>query len=186
MTPIKCSCGKLHRSIPKNARVQAMGDDLDGYYWECKCKSTLFQPDPNLYLADVFKQARLCLGLTQTQMARTIQSSQSRVSKMEIGLPPSGKDLMTLFQLLSDRAAQLKWPYPTVEPLRIQIERMLAQMIKHRCSICGKVFFNELEENFICSRKCIDKAAEKAKESKVKAEEAAAAYFKKTTGPKRG
>lgn len=39
-----CSCGKLHTHVPFGARLQMDGDSLDGYYWECECKSTLFLP----------------------------------------------------------------------------------------------------------------------------------------------
>lgn len=40
-----CSCGKVWLTIPSHAKLKISGDEfLDGYYWECVCKSTLFVP----------------------------------------------------------------------------------------------------------------------------------------------
>lgn len=39
----QCSvCNKIHTQIPENTRFQMIGDPLDGFYWECDCKSTMF------------------------------------------------------------------------------------------------------------------------------------------------
>ena len=39
-----CSCGQVFKTIPLTSRVLKEGRALDGYYWNCKCGSTLFQP----------------------------------------------------------------------------------------------------------------------------------------------
>jgi hypothetical protein len=45
LTEVKaCSCGEKHKQIPVGARLVNNGDDLDGFYWDCHCKSTLFVP----------------------------------------------------------------------------------------------------------------------------------------------
>lgn len=51
ITPHKCSCGRAHFEIPKTARFQNEGDALDGWYFECACRSTLFIPlaDPKTF-----------------------------------------------------------------------------------------------------------------------------------------
>lgn len=42
----KCACGKIFTKLPESAKFYAQEDkqfaDLDGYYWDCECKSTLF------------------------------------------------------------------------------------------------------------------------------------------------
>lgn len=42
VAPKACSCGIVHREIPAGARLLAIGDRFDGYYFECICLSTLF------------------------------------------------------------------------------------------------------------------------------------------------
>lgn len=38
----KCNtCGEIHKVIPIGARIGQA--EFFGYYWECKCKSTLFK-----------------------------------------------------------------------------------------------------------------------------------------------
>ena len=44
----KCSCGKVHNEVPKNAREWKDEGVLIGWVWECECKSTLFVPTFNL------------------------------------------------------------------------------------------------------------------------------------------
>jgi hypothetical protein len=44
MKPRRCSCGKLHEFVPRTARVLKEDSELDGFYWECDCKTTLFEP----------------------------------------------------------------------------------------------------------------------------------------------
>lgn len=43
-----CSCGKEHTMLPREFRNLSDGDPLDGAYWECECKSTLFTPHTNI------------------------------------------------------------------------------------------------------------------------------------------
>lgn len=38
----QCSCGKTFSEIPKDARFHNSGDEFQGWYWECPCRSTLF------------------------------------------------------------------------------------------------------------------------------------------------
>ncbi len=47
-----------------------------------------------LKLAEGLKARRVDKGLTQTQLARAVQSSQSRVAKMEAGDPTVSLDLL--------------------------------------------------------------------------------------------
>lgn len=42
------SCKRLWTSIPASARLLESDDLLSGYYWECSCNSTLFEPLSNL------------------------------------------------------------------------------------------------------------------------------------------
>ncbi len=45
ITPFPCSCcGKLINELPENTRVMDEGDELDGWYFECSCRSTQFIP----------------------------------------------------------------------------------------------------------------------------------------------
>ncbi len=39
----KC-CGKIYETIPATAELFSTGDQLNGYYFNCSCKSTLFWP----------------------------------------------------------------------------------------------------------------------------------------------
>lgn len=41
----RCSCGVVHVAIPPDATYQADADNLTGWWWNCRCKSTLFWPD---------------------------------------------------------------------------------------------------------------------------------------------
>ncbi len=50
--------------------------------------------DLRLKLADGLKMRRLSRGVTQTQLAQTLRSSQSRVAKMEAGDPTVSLDLL--------------------------------------------------------------------------------------------
>lgn len=50
-TPKACSCGKVHKVIPADAKVQCEGDDLDGVYFDCACGSTLFIPAEEMAVA---------------------------------------------------------------------------------------------------------------------------------------
>jgi DNA-binding XRE family transcriptional regulator len=47
-----------------------------------------------LKLADLLKTRRRLRGITQTQLAQTIRSSQSRIAKMEAGDPGVSLDLL--------------------------------------------------------------------------------------------
>ena len=46
-----CSCGKLHRLIPHGAIFFNKGCAMDGYWWDCLCRSTLFVPLKSLEAA---------------------------------------------------------------------------------------------------------------------------------------
>lgn len=38
----KCgSCGKNHELVPEIRREMFIGDPMDGYWWECECRSTM-------------------------------------------------------------------------------------------------------------------------------------------------
>lgn len=41
---IRCACGRVHEEIPDDARESNHGDEFDGWFFECACKSTLFVP----------------------------------------------------------------------------------------------------------------------------------------------
>lgn len=41
----QCSCGQVYPGVPKYARYHPDDGALSGWYWECKCRSTLFTPD---------------------------------------------------------------------------------------------------------------------------------------------
>ena len=58
-----------------------------------------------LRLAEGLKQRRLLRNLTQTEFAKVVQSSQSRVAKMETGDPTVSLDLLirSLFALGASR-----------------------------------------------------------------------------------
>lgn len=44
-TPRVCGkCQKMHFRIPQGAELMLTDDALGGAYWDCDCKSTLFQP----------------------------------------------------------------------------------------------------------------------------------------------
>jgi hypothetical protein len=46
-----CSCcNEKHLMIPENAKHQNDGDELAGWYWECKCGTTLFVPEKEITL----------------------------------------------------------------------------------------------------------------------------------------
>jgi hypothetical protein len=36
-----CSCGKVHEVVALDTKT-LFDDELEGYYWECSCGSTLF------------------------------------------------------------------------------------------------------------------------------------------------
>lgn len=41
--PKRCSCGRMHFTLPDSYRMQAANDPFDGIYFECvECQSTLF------------------------------------------------------------------------------------------------------------------------------------------------
>lgn len=37
-----CSCGKVFCEIPAGAKFNPSKDNLQGWYWNCECGSTLF------------------------------------------------------------------------------------------------------------------------------------------------
>jgi hypothetical protein len=41
---ICAKCQKQWTKVPENSKFQNCGDILDGIYWDCDCKSTLFIP----------------------------------------------------------------------------------------------------------------------------------------------
>lgn len=42
----RCACGIFHEFLPSNAKyLSDQGSALQGWYFECACRPTLFQPD---------------------------------------------------------------------------------------------------------------------------------------------
>lgn len=45
MTPIKiCQCGRKYMMVPVFTKIFYSNDVFQGWYWHCKCLSTLFIP----------------------------------------------------------------------------------------------------------------------------------------------
>lgn len=49
-TPKVCSCGRVHKLIPANAKRKDDCVHFNGWYWQCECGSTLFWPKRKLGL----------------------------------------------------------------------------------------------------------------------------------------